>query len=369
MDFPMHDSREHAPLNELLALFDKSIEDIVADPLAAAGSSVPAERSIRVVAKAVDATQSPSSGTLEFSQSASRGLPPKCHAEKVSHSFLRALQAFCFGLIRPTEDILSHRLQTHAKIQLIRLEAIPYERFLQDHGGPSFSAILTPVPRGLPWLITMQMQILYPVIDRMLGSAMDSEIHAERPLSNIEMRLASRIAEDVIRPWQSALQTINPLDLKIQRIEQHRASIRALSVDEPILAVGYELALGTHVGTIHWCIPISFLETMETPLIELSRLVDTSDSEWIRTRDRLGDSSITDESEVTVTLAHSSIPLSELTKIEVGDIISIEKEVGQWMEVEIGNEIRFLASPGSYRGRKAARIEQIVAPQDASSSS
>jgi flagellar motor switch protein FliM len=97
--------------------------------------------------------------------------------------------------------------------------------------------------------------------------------------------------------------------------------------------------------------------------------VDTSDSEWIRTRDRLGALGNTHESEVTVTLAHSSIPRSELTKIEVGDIISIEKEVGQWMEVEIGNEIRFLASPGSYRGQKAAKIEQIVAPQVTSSSS
>jgi len=367
MDFPMHDAREHGPLSELLESFDKSIEDIIADPLAAAGSSVPADRSIR--AEAIEAPQSPSSGTPEFSQSVSRGLSTKCLPESVSPSFLRALQAFCFGLISPTEEILSNRLQTHAKIQLIRLEAIPYERFLQDQDGPSFSAILTPVPRGLPWQVTMQMQILYPVIDRMLGSTVDSEIHAERPLSNIEMRLASRIAEDVIRPWQSVLQTIKPMDLNIQRIEQHRASIRALNVDEPILAVGYEIAFGTHGGTIRWCIPVSFLETLEQPLIQLARLVDTSDSEWIRTRDRLGALGNTHESEVTVTLAHSSIPRSELTKIEVGDIISIEKEVGQWMEVEIGNEIRFLASPGSYRGQKAAKIEQIVAPQVTSSSS
>ena len=69
------------------------------------------------------------------------------------------------------------------------------------------------------------------------------------------------------------------------------------------------------------------------------------------------DGSIAD---MVVTLARSSITTAELFGLEVGDIISTEKDIHHPLEVEIANRVKFMASAGSYKGRKAIKIEQVV---------
>jgi flagellar motor switch protein FliM len=69
-----------------------------------------------------------------------------------------------------------------------------------------------------------------------------------------------------------------------------------------------------------------------------------------------------DESVVglTVTLARSTIKTVDLFDLQVGDIISTEKDVRELMDVEIADVVKFQASPGSLKGRKAIKIESVL---------
>jgi flagellar motor switch protein FliM len=46
--------------------------------------------------------------------------------------------------------------------------------------------------------------------------------------------------------------------------------------------------------------------------------------------------------------------------LEVGDVISTDKDINHPLEVEIANQVKYLASPGAYKGRKAIKIEKLV---------
>ena len=59
-------------------------------------------------------------------------------------------------------------------------------------------------------------------------------------------------------------------------------------------------------------------------------------------------------------LARSTIKTSELFGLEVGDVISTDKDINHPLEVEIANQVKYLASPGAYKGRKAIKIEKLV---------
>ena len=54
------------------------------------------------------------------------------------------------------------------------------------------------------------------------------------------------------------------------------------------------------------------------------------------------------------------ITTGDLFDLQVGDIISTEKDVQVALEVEVSNAVKFLASPGSFKGRKAIKIESVI---------
>ncbi len=63
--------------------------------------------------------------------------------------------------------------------------------------------------------------------------------------------------------------------------------------------------------------------------------------------------------DVVVTLANSKIKMKDLFDLQVGDIISTEKDVRTPLDVEVSNAVKFLASTGSYKGRKAIQIQEV----------
>jgi flagellar motor switch protein FliM len=46
--------------------------------------------------------------------------------------------------------------------------------------------------------------------------------------------------------------------------------------------------------------------------------------------------------------------------LEIGDIITTEKDIREPLEIEISDRVKFLASAGAYKGRKAIQIQAII---------
>ncbi len=61
-----------------------------------------------------------------------------------------------------------------------------------------------------------------------------------------------------------------------------------------------------------------------------------------------------------MTLARSTIKTADLFDLEIGDIITTEKDTHEPLEVEISNRVKFLATAGAYKGRKAIQIQSII---------
>jgi flagellar motor switch protein FliM len=64
--------------------------------------------------------------------------------------------------------------------------------------------------------------------------------------------------------------------------------------------------------------------------------------------------------ELVVTLAHSKIKTNDLFNLQIGDVISTEKDIHTPLEVEIEGVVKYLAVPGAYKGKTAIEIRSIV---------
>jgi flagellar motor switch protein FliM len=156
--------------------------------------------------------------------------------------------------------------------------------------------------------------------------------------------------------WSNAVD----LDIQVERVESNPQLVQIVPPNEVVIMVSFEVTMGTTRGMTNLCIPFNTIERVASKLTSsswigyVSAKADESSKQHMVSRI---DGSVAN---LIVTLARSQITTGDLFDLQVGDIISTEKDVQLALEVEVANAVKFLASPGSYKGRKAIKIEQVV---------
>ncbi len=280
--------------------------------------------------------------------------------ERVGKELVRALQSLHEGLARNFGASLSALLRSMVEVRLISVDQLTYREFIQSLEVPTCFNLLRLKPLDRNWILDISPSLIYPIIDRMLGGAVTTESNLSRPLSEIELRLAGRITTLFLRELRTAWLSIVPLEIEVERVESNPQLVHIVPPNEVVVMVSFEVALGQTRGMINLCIPFNTIERVASKLTSSSWVgyagSSSSDETTEHMVDRLDGSSVS----VVVTLARSQIKTGDLFDLQVGDIISTEKDVKQALEVEIADAVKFLASPGSFKGRKAIKIDAVV---------
>ncbi|MDZ4851739.1 MAG: flagellar motor switch protein FliM [Pirellulaceae bacterium] len=280
--------------------------------------------------------------------------------ERVGKELVRALQSLHEGLARNFGASLSALLRSMVEVRLISVDQLTYREFIQSVEIPTCFNLVRPKPLDRNWILDVSPALLYPIIDRMLGGAVSSESNLTRPLSEIELRLAGRITNLFLRELKASWASVIVLEIDVERVESNPQLVQIVPPNEVVIMVSFEITMGTTRGMTNLCIPFNTIERVTSKLTNSSwsgySTVPPNEETKKEMANRL-DSSTT---HLVVTLAKSQIRTGDLFDLQVGDIISTEKDVQHPLEVEVSNGVKFLASPGSYKGRKAIKIESIV---------
>jgi flagellar motor switch protein FliM len=252
--------------------------------------------------------------------------------ERVGKELVRGLQSLHEGLARNFGASLSAILRSMVEVRLISVDQLTYREFIQSLEIPTCFNLLRPKPLERNWVLDISPALLYPIIDRMLGGGSTGESNLNRPLSEIELRLAGRITQLFLRELRTAWLSILSLDLEIERVESNPQLVHIVPPNERVASKLTSSSWIGYAGT------------------------SASEASQDQMANRLDGSLVN----VVVTLARSQIKTGDLFDLQVGDIISTEKDIQQPLEVEIADAVKFLAAPGSLKGRKAIKIESVV---------
>lgn len=280
--------------------------------------------------------------------------------ERVGKEQMRALQSLHDGFSRNLGASLSAVLRTMVEVRLISVDQLTYSEFVYSLTIPTCFNLLKPLPLEGNWVLDISPGLLFPIIDRLLGGGATNDSSLKRPLSDIELRLASRITNVFLRELHAAWVNIVDLKIEVERVESNPQLVQIVPPNEVVVMVSFELSIGQVRGMINLCIPYNTIERVNSKLTSNSWIgyasSRTSDNSIQQLTERLDGSN----AEVIVTLARSTIKTTDLFDLEIGDIITTEKDTKEPLEVEISNRIKFLATAGAYKGRKAIQIQAVI---------
>jgi len=286
--------------------------------------------------------------------------------ERVGKEQMRALQTLHEGFGRNFAAGLSAMLRAMVEVKLTSVDQLTYSEFVFSLENPTCFNLLKAEPLEGHLILDINPSILYPIIDRLLGGGREPTQLARRPLTEIELRIVSRITtlflDELRRAWQNVLE----LHFEVVRVESNPQLAQIVPPNEVVVVISFELALGEIRGMVNLCIPYNAIERIGAKLSSNSWIAygrrSPSPEHMEQLRQTLRGSLVP----VAVRLARTHITAGELIGLRVGDIITTEKDIHSPLLVLVANTPKFRASPGVFKGHKAIRIEEVISdPADA----
>lgn len=280
--------------------------------------------------------------------------------ERVGKEQMRALQTLHEGFSRNLGAALSGLLRSIVEVKLTSVDQLTYSEFLFSLENPTCFNLLRADPLEGNLILDINPAILYPMIDRLLGGGNDPGPVTRRPLTEIELRLVSRITKIFLVELQSSWENVLKLDLSVERVESNPQLVQIVPPNEVVVLISFELINGDVRGMMNLCIPFNSIERIGQQLTANSWFNFSSKPPTPESMDRIGSQVQGSVVELLVELAATRINTRDLVGLKVGDIITTAKDKQAPLTVTVEGRPRFHAQPGMFKGHKAIQVQELL---------
>ncbi len=280
--------------------------------------------------------------------------------ERVGKEQMRALQTLHEGFGRNFGAALSALLRSIVEVKLTSVDQLTYSEFVFSLENPTCFNLLKAEPLEGNLILDINPSILYPIIDRLLGGGREAGPLARRPLTEIELRLVSRITGLFLKELRHAWENVLDLALEVVQVESNPQLVQIVPPNEVVVLISFELTIGELRGMMNLCIPYNSIERISAKLSANSWIAYGKRQATPESMAQIGRAVCTSEVEVRVRLAQTRISTGELIGLRVGDIITTEKDIHRPLVVSVEGIAKFHAKAGCVKGHKAVLITDTI---------
>ena len=276
--------------------------------------------------------------------------------ERVSKDQMRALEALHEGFGRNFGAALSGYLRTIIEVSVAHIEQLTYSEFIHSLPNPTCFNLLKAEQLDGQLCLEISPLIIYPIIDRLLGGSNADLFIPQRPLTQIEQRLVQRITDRATHHLSEAWSNLTPVTFSVQDFESNPRLVQIVPPNETVVVIGFELKMGNRTGTMSLCIPYNVIEPIMGVLAAQNwfsyQRKGGQDDHLRKLTKNVSNAPV----EARVFLAQTTMTFDDLLSLQVGDVITTEKDQVRDVLVQVEGKNKFLAQLGQYRGNRAIKI-------------
>lgn len=276
--------------------------------------------------------------------------------ERVVRDKMPSLGVIHDKFIRLFQNSLSSLLRKDVDVQILNFEIMKYVRYVETIPLPSSMSILRIVPNDGVMILEMNSKIVFSLMDILCGGSGTERYKVEgRDFTSIEQRIIEKIvnlaAQDLVASWKP----IVPLSLSLENIEVNPHFISVVERNETLVVYTFEVAIEQVTCSLKICLPYSSIEPFRVQLSgemqsETVRKQDPAITE--RLRDNLKQMSV----QVVVEVGHGQVTFRDLLHLQVGDVISLDRDQDSPCEVKCEGVNKFRGFPGQSKGKMAVQV-------------
>jgi flagellar motor switch protein FliM len=217
-------------------------------------------------------------------------------------------------------------------------------------------------------LIVIDATLVYLLIDFFFGGTGQTHVKTEgRDFTPIQQRFINKVLTLLLADLEKAWAPLHPVHVSLARSEINPQFAMVVVPSELVFNVTFRLEIegnGENLSRdVFLCLPYPTIEPIRDKLYSgfQSDQFDVDRGWAARFRSQIEQCSAV----VTADLGGTTLNVSEVSRLAVGDVIVLDTAVNDELELNVEGHPKFRGKMGTHRGRPAFQISRVIAhPQE-----
>jgi len=270
---------------------------------------------------------------------------------------LRQISIIYDNYAKHLSSYMSGVLGTECAISIIEVQESKYFEYNNALFDSVMMGVVDVKPLEGSMLIEIKKDICYLILERLLGADADAP-YIQNDFTDIELRLFVKFFVQIIRFLKDSWANVTDMDPVFNRLETNSRLTQIMPFDETVIIVLLSVKIKEYEGSMSICIPCINLDALlgdAANYAMISRKRKKDDSE--KTRASILERIKTSKLDVRGILGSTTLTLQELSHLQVGDLIPIDKSADSPVILKIGAVDWFDGEIGTRRNRIAVKIK------------
>ena len=273
--------------------------------------------------------------------------------DRIAKSQLRAIHQLHENFVHNLVSSLSAYLRTYLLVNLVSVEQLSCEEFLNGLPSPTCMLSLGLRPYDGYGLLELSPTLVFPILEVLLGGDGKSATALRREITEIEQKLLDSLFRIILNDLKEAWQAVAPIEFTIHTVETEPQFLRVLAPTEAVVAVGIEIRIGDNVGMMNIAMPSIIAKMMRQKFDQQwsMRRTQSTDAEKAAMLTRIRSSQLA----LDVRLRGPQLLARDLLRLAEGDVLTFDFPVGRPLDGLLNGKLRF-AGRIVEAGRKRAFV-------------
>ncbi len=257
---------------------------------------------------------------------------------------------------------ISSTLRRVVDISTTNTDMIKFGEFMKTLPVPTSLHIIKMDPLRGHALLVVESKLIFNLLECFFGGTGRSHFKIEgRDFTTIENRIIARIVQSALTELENAWKPVIPIDFQYVRSEVNPQFAAIVPPSDLVIVVHFEFEMDQSIGKMLLCLPYSTIEPIRSKLHASYQSDQLEiDETWLnRLKKRLCEVEV----EVKAELGRTSITAEDLLRLNVGDVLVLNQDIGHPLNILVEGVLKFKGYPGVFKGSKAVKIEELVYPE------
>jgi flagellar motor switch protein FliM len=271
--------------------------------------------------------------------------------DRIAKSQLRAIHQLHETFVHNLVSSLSAYLRTYLLVNLVSVEQLSCEEFLNGLPSPTCMLSLGLRPYDGYGLLELSPALVFPILEVLLGGDGKSATALRREITEIEQKLLDSLFRIILNDLKEAWQAVAPIEFTIHTVETEPQFLRVLAPTEAVVAVGIEIRIGDNVGMMNIAVPSIIAKMMRQKFDQQwsMRRTQSTEAEQAAMLARIRPSLLG----IDVRLRGPRLLARDLLRLAEGDVLTFDFPVSRPLDGLLNGKLRFggrIVSTGRKRG-------------------
>ncbi|MFH1194290.1 MAG: flagellar motor switch protein FliM [bacterium] len=279
---------------------------------------------------------------------------------RISKNQLRTIRTIHENFSEAFSSFLMAKLQSIININVISVDQIYYSEYVLSVTNPACIFTFEIKDTDIKAILEFSPELALTLVDRLLGG-LGNGTKQSKVITPIEQKVLLVVVNEIMHDLRKSWHIIGDYDFALLKFEPDIDFAQITSQSESVLLITFEIFIGEQSYLMNLCFATYAFDTILSKLTS-QNLSSIRPVKYNGTtaRNLLSKQLYKTELGVKVQFGQAGISIDQLATLSKGDIIIMDKRIGEEVKVLIDEKEFFYGMPGAVNNHKAVKITRKV---------